>query len=144
MQKIIDKLFGMPYNFFMQEIKGKKISSSLEDYLEAIYEIYSVKQGVKAIDISKKLNVGRSSVTEALKTLAQKELVNYSRYGVLSLTQDGENEAKKVIEKHKVLYNFFKNTLNLEESEAQENACRVEHVLSENAFSAMIEFMKTQ
>lgn len=128
----------------MQEMKGKKISSSLEDYLEAIYEIYSAKQGVKAIDISKKLNVGRSSVTEALKTLAQKELVNYSRYGILSLTKEGENEAKKVIEKHRVLYNFFKNKLKLDETEAQENACRVEHVLSENAFCAMIEFMKTQ
>ena len=135
-------MFGMPYNLCMQEIKGKKISSSLEDYLEAIYEIYSVKQGVKAIDISKKLNVGRSSVTEALKTLAQKELVNYSRYGVLTLTKEGESEARKVIEKHKVLYGFFKNTLKLDETEAQENACRVEHVLSENAFNAMIEFMK--
>lgn len=125
----------------MQEIKGKSISSSLEDYLEAIYEIYTEKRGVKAIDISKKLGVGRSSVTEALKTLAQKHLVNYSRYGVLSLTSAGEDAAKNVIEKHKVLYNFFKNTLNLEEQEAQENACRVEHVLSEKAFQSLMDFV---
>lgn len=134
-------MFGMPYNFPMQEIKGKSISSSLEDYLEAIYEIYTEKRGVKAIDISKKLGVGRSSVTEALKTLAQKHLVNYSRYGVLSLTSAGEDAAKNVIEKHKVLYNFFKNTLNLDEQEAQENACRVEHVLSEEAFRSLIDFV---
>lgn len=134
-------MFGMPYNFPMQEIKGKNISSSLEDYLEAIYEIYTEKRGVKAIDISKKLGVGRSSVTEALKTLAQKHLVNYSRYGVLSLTSAGEDAAKNVIEKHKVLYNFFKNTLNLDEQEAQENACRVEHVLSEKAFRSLIDFV---
>lgn len=125
----------------MQEIKGKNISSSLEDYLEAIYEIYTQKNGVKAIDISKKLGVGRSSVTEALKTLAQKHLVNYSRYGVLSLTAVGEEAAKNVIERHKTLYNFFKNTLNLDENEAQENACRVEHVLSEKAFQALINFV---
>lgn len=125
----------------MQEIKGKNISSSLEDYLEAIYEIYTQKNGVKAIDISKKLGVGRSSVTEALKTLAQKHLVNYSRYGVLSLTAAGEEAAKNVIERHKTLYNFFKNTLNLDENEAQENACRVEHVLSEKAFQALINFV---
>ena len=125
----------------MQEIKGKSISSSLEDYLEAIYEIYTEKRGVKAIDISKKLGVGRSSVTEALKTLAQKHLVNYSRYGVLSLTSAGEDAAKNVIEKHKVLYNFFKNKLNLDEQEAQENACRVEHVLSEKAFRSLIDFV---
>ena len=126
----------------MQEIKGKNISSSLEDYLEAIYEIYTQKNGVKAIDISKKLGVGRSSVTEALKTLAQKNLVNYSRYGVLSLTAAGEEAAKNVIERHKTLYNFFKNTLNLDENEAQENACRVEHVLSEKAFQALINFVE--
>ena len=125
----------------MQEIKGKNISSSLEDYLEAIYEIYTQKNGVKAIDISKKLGVGRSSVTEALKTLAQKHLVNYSRYGVLSLTAAGEEAAKNVIERPKTLYNFFKNTLNLDENEAQENACRVEHVLSEKAFQALINFV---
>ena len=125
----------------MQEIKGKSISSSLEDYLEAIYEIYTEKRGVKAIDISKKLGVGRSSVTEALKTLAQKHLVNYSRYGVLSLTSAGEDAAKNVIVKHKVLYNFFKNKLNLDEQEAQENACRVEHVLSEKAFRSLIDFV---
>ena len=125
----------------MQEIKGKNISSSLEDYLEAIFEIYTQKNGVKAIDISKKLGVGRSSVTEALKTLAQKHLVNYSRYGVLSLTAAGEEAAKNVIERHKTLYNFFKNTLNLDENEAQENACRVEHVLSEKAFQALINFV---
>ena len=125
----------------MQEIKGKNISSSLEDYLEAIYEIYTEKRGVRAIDISKKLGVGRSSVTEALKTLAQKHLVNYSRYGVLSLTPTGEEAAKNVIERHKFLYGFFKNTLNLDEQEAQENACRVEHVLSEKAFRSLIDFV---
>ncbi len=125
----------------MQEIKGKNISSSLEDYLEAIYEIYTEKRGVRAIDISKKLGVGRSSVTEALKTLAQKHLVNYSRYGVLSLTPTGEEAAKNVIERHKVLYGFFKNTLKLDEQEAQENACRVEHVLSEKAFRSLIDFV---
>lgn len=128
----------------MQEVKEKKISSSLEDYLETIYEIFTEKQGVRAIDISKRLNVGRSSVTEALKLLAQKKLVNYARYGVLSLTKEGEIEAKKVIEKHKVLYCFFKNILNLSESDSQENACRVEHVLSKSAFEAMSKFMKTQ
>ena len=125
----------------MQEIKDKNISSSLQDYLEAKYEIYTQKNGVKAIDISKKLGVGRSSVTEALKTLAQKNLVNYSRYGVLSLTAAGEEATKNVIERHKTLYNFFKNTLNLDENEAQENACRVEHVLSEKAFQALINFV---
>lgn len=137
-------MLGMPYNLFMFKMNDKNISASLEDYLEAIYEIIQQNQGVKAIDISRRLNVGRSSVTEALKTLAQKELVNYGRYGVLTLTSKGEAAAKKVIQKHTVLYNFFKNTLNLSEEEAQENACRVEHVLSEEAFNKLEAFVNNR
>lgn len=120
---------------------SKSISASLEDYLEAIYEIIQEKHGVKAIEISRRLGVGRSSVTEALKTLADKQLVNYGRYDVISLTKDGEKAAQSVIVKHNVLFDFFKNILELSAEEAQENACRVEHVISEAAYDKFLELM---
>lgn len=120
----------------------KQVSASLEDYLEVIYEIFNEKQGVKAIDISRKLGVGRSSVSDALKVLADKKLVNYGRYDVLSLTKEGEKIAKGVIVKHSVLYDFFVNVLNLSPEQADTNACRIEHVISEEAFEGFIEFMK--
>ncbi|UKI41196.1 MAG: metal-dependent transcriptional regulator [Candidatus Melainabacteria bacterium] len=69
----------------------------MEDYLEAIYLIIEEKQAVKVVEIARFLNVGRSSVTEALKSLASKGLVNYGRYDVLTLTSSGEKIAKKVI-----------------------------------------------
>ncbi len=122
-----------------------KITASLEDYLEAIYEIIEEKQGVKAIDISKRLGVGRSSVTEALKNLADKKLVNYGRYEVISLTHLGEKIAKRVIKKHEALYYFFSKILGTSPEEAEENACKVEHVISESAFDrllALIEYNK--
>jgi len=121
---------------------SKSVSASLEDYLEVIYEIINEKQGVKAIDISRKLGVGRSSVTDALKVLASKNLVNYGRYDVISLTKEGERLAKGVIVKHSVLYDFFVNVLNLSSDEANENACRIEHVISEKAFKSFVDFMK--
>lgn len=120
----------------------KSISASLEDYLEVIYEVINEKQGVKAIDISRRLGVGRSSVTDALKNLADKKLVNYGRYDVLSLTDEGEKIARGVIEKHSILYNFFVNILDLSSEEANENACRIEHVISESAFDGFSKFMK--
>jgi len=126
-------------------LKPEKISASLEDYLEAIYKIIEEKQGVKAIEISRRLGVGRSSVTEALKNLADKKLVNYGRYDVISLTPDGEKAALKVILKHNILYDFFTQILGLNSEEAHENACRVEHVISEDAlkrFTLFIEFNK--
>lgn len=119
-----------------------KITASLEDYLEAIYEIIEEKHGVKAIDVSKRLNVQRSSVTEALKNLAQKKLVNYGRYDVISLTDSGEEVAKKIILKHKVLFDFFSKFLGVEAFEAQENACRVEHVISEDVLQRLIAFIE--
>ena len=118
-----------------------KISASLEDYLEAIYEIIEAKQGVKAVEISRKLGVGRSSVTEALKALADKKLVNYGRYDVISLTQEGEKAAQSVLLKHNVLREFFADFLGLSDAEASENACRVEHVISDNALNRFIKFI---
>lgn len=120
----------------------KKISASLEDYLEAIYLIIEEKQAVKAVEVARFLNVGRSSVTEALKSLANKGLVNYGRYDVLTLTKDGEKIAKKVIKKHKILYNFFKNVLNLNEEEANQNACQIEHIISEDAFNKFTKYIE--
>jgi DtxR family Mn-dependent transcriptional regulator len=119
----------------------KTISASLEDYLEAIYSIIEQKNSVKAIEISRMLGVGRSSVTEALKNLADKKLVNYGRYDAISLTSEGEKAAKEVIFKHNTLYDFFTNILGLCPDVAHENACRVEHVLSEEAMEKFVSFV---
>ncbi len=136
-------MLGLPYNivkgFFMKPIK---ITASLEDYLEAIYEIIEEKRGVKAVEIAKRLDVRRSSVTEALKNLAEKKLVNYGRYDVISLTPAGIKTAKKVIEKHKTLYNFFTKILGLTSEEASANACRVEHAISEEVLQRLIAFLE--
>ena len=122
--------------------KDVKITASLEDYLEAIYEIIEEKHGVKAIEISKRLNVQRSSVTEALKNLADKGFVNYGRYDAISLTPAGVKIAKKVIEKHKTLYDFFTKILDIESQEASSNACKIEHCISEDVLHRLIAFIK--
>ncbi len=118
-----------------------KITASLEDYLEAIYQTIKSQQGVKAVEIARLLNVKRSSVTEALKNLAEKKLVNYGRYGVISLTQSGTKAAQKVVEKHQTLYDFFYKILGLSPEEASTNACKVEHVISEDVLRRLIAFM---
>lgn len=119
-----------------------KVTASLEDYLEAIYEIIEERQGVKAVEVAKRLNVKRSSVTEALKNLAEKKLVNYGRYDAISLTPAGILVAKKVIEKHKTLYDFFTKILGLAPEDASLNACRVEHVISEDVLQRLIAFIE--
>lgn len=72
------------------------LSESLEDYLEAIYHIVSQKQAARATDISKRLNVNPSSVTGALRSLADKGLVNYAPYDIVTLTAEGSVAARLV------------------------------------------------
>lgn len=118
-----------------------KISASLEDYIEAIHQISKEKQIVKAIDLSKRLDVKRSSVAEAIKNLTRRELVTYEN-NELNLTDKGLEIAKEVINRHNTLYNFFAEILKINPEEAQLNACRVEHVITENAFKKLTKFVK--
>ena len=113
----------------------EKLSSSLEDYLEVIYNFIKKNEKVRAIDISRELNVSRASVTEALKKLADKNLINYGRYDVISMTDEGKMQALGVIEKHETLHYFFEKIMDLDADEAAETACKIEHIISENVFN---------
>lgn len=122
-------------------MEENKISASLEDYIEAIYQIEKEKELVKAIDLAKRLDVKRSSVAEAIKNLAKKELVTYEN-NILNLTEEGLKIAKEVIKRHNTLSDFFEKILGVENKEAQINACKVEHVLTKNAFDKLCKFVE--
>lgn len=119
----------------------KILSSGLEDYLECIYNNIQNKGSVKAIDISRELNVSRASVTDALKRLASKGYISYERYGKINLLDTGIEKSQTVIEKHQILTTFFEKILKLSKKEATENACRIEHVITENAFTQLKRFL---
>lgn len=118
-----------------------KLTASLEDYLEVICNYTNSTQKVRAIDISKELNVSRASVTEALKKLALKGYITYGRYDDITLTEQGYKTAQSVISKHNVLQIFFEKILNLSPEEASLNACKIEHVITENAFQKISEYI---
>lgn len=118
------------------------LSSSLEDYLECVYNRIVSKGSVKAIDISKELNVSRASVTEALNKLAKKEYINYGRYEMISITDSGIEKAKEIINKHNVLQCFFETVLGVSKNEATETACRIEHIVTENILNRLSDLTK--
>ncbi len=118
-----------------------QLSASLEDYLEAILEIVDKKQAARAKDIADHLKVRASSVTGALKLLAEKGLVNYAPYDIITLTPDGERIAADVLKRHKALYQFLKDILGVEEAEAENGACRLEHAISPEILSRLIHFV---
>ena len=133
----------MPYYISMNEQMTKiKVSASLEDYLEALYTIIEEKQGVRAIDVARKLDVKKSSVTEALKTLSSKGLVNYGKYDVISLTDEGKKIAKSVADKHTVILSFFTNVLGADYENSTESACKIEHVISDELLNRLVKFIQ--
>lgn len=120
----------------------KQLTSGLEDYIEVISNHLKYHQKVRAIDISRELNVSRASVSEALKRLADMGLINYSRYDVISITEEGEKAAQRVINRHNLLKSFFTEILGLEDNEAAENACEIEHVITENVYNRLTDYVK--
>ena len=120
----------------------KSLTSSLEDYLEVISNYLNKYNKVRAVDIAKELNVSRASVSEALKRLGKQGLINYGRYDVIMITDEGEKAAQRIIKKHALLQEFFNNILGLGEQEAAENACKIEHIISENVFERLNEYIE--
>ncbi len=117
-----------------------KLSSSLEDYLETIYNEVEKNGFAKVTDISNILNVKKASVTGALNNLLAKKLINYEPYSAITLTQEGEKVAKEILKKHKIMTDFFSKLLYLSSDEADENACKIEHVMSEEMFDRITKF----
>ena len=122
--------------------KQQEISESLEDYLEAIFHIVEQKQAARAKDIAKRLNVTGASVTGALRTLAEKGFVNYAPYDIVTLTPKGRKLAADVVRKHEALCDFFVRILSIDEKEANEAACKMEHSVSSTILKRFIEFVK--
>ena len=119
-----------------------KITATLEDYLEFIYETMQEKSTIKAVDIANKFSISRASVTEALQRLEQKGYIKYGRYQPIELTQEGINLAKEIIVKHNTLCKFFSSVLKLPKNEAELNACKIEHIITPLAFQKIEEFIK--
>lgn len=117
------------------------LSASLEDYIEAIYHIITKKQVARSKDIATRLDVSRASVTEALRTLAKKGLINYAPYEPITLTETGKTTAEDVIFRHETLKRFFVEVLAIDSKTAEEGACKVEHAAPPEVISRMISFI---
>lgn len=117
------------------------LSASLEDYIEAIYHIITKKQVARSKDIASSLHVSKASVTEALRILSKKGLINYAPYDPITLTAIGKSTAEDVIFRHDALKRFFIEVLAIDRKTAEESACKVEHAAPPEVISRMIAFI---
>jgi DtxR family Mn-dependent transcriptional regulator len=119
----------------------QNLTASLEDYLKAIAQISAEKRAARAKDISRRLNVKMSSVTGALRALAEKGLVNYAPYEYVTLTEKGHEVAREVVRKHEGIRDFLIKVLAVDQETAEEDACAMEHAVSPEVLERFIQFI---
>lgn len=125
----------------MQNIKKENLSSSLEDYLEAIFNLSGKTDAVHSTEIAKVLSVAKPSVTGALRTLKKKGLVNYKPYGCVTLTDSGRKAAMRVAHKHNIIKSFFTDILGIDADIAQQAACKAEHAFGPEVAGRLLMFV---
>jgi DtxR family Mn-dependent transcriptional regulator len=119
-----------------------QLSASLEDYIEAIYHIIADKEVARGKDICLRLKVSGASVTEALRALSKKGLINYAPYEVITMTKQGRLIAEDVIRRHNALKKFFIEVLAVDDATAEIGACRFEHTAPAEIIEQMANFSK--
>jgi DtxR family Mn-dependent transcriptional regulator len=126
----------------MAALKKSELSASLEDYLEAIFNLAGEAEAARSKEIAKVLGVSKASVTGALRVLKRKGLVNYKPYDTVTLTDVGQEAAAEIVQKHQILKSFFINVLGVEPTIGQQAACKAEHALGPEISTRLLSFIK--
>ena len=112
------------------------LGESSEDYLEAMLRLKEKNGYIRSVDIAEHLGVTKPSVSNAIKRLKEKGYIEMNSSSFISLTETGKAIAQKVYERHTTLTNLFVS-LGVDEVTASEDACRVEHVISDKTYDAL-------
>lgn len=120
----------------------KKISPSMEDYLEAIYFLQQTNQDVRVTDLACKLNISKPSVNRAINNLKKKNFVEHENYGLLKLTESGLKTAKNIAMRHVTIRKFLCDLLGVKKEIAEVEACRLEHSMSNDTIKKLQNYLK--
>jgi len=122
--------------------KDKKCSPDMEDYLEAILILKERNKVARVRDISRLMNVKPPSVASALQTLSRDNFVIHEAYGYVDLTPEGEELAKRIQKRHEMLSKFLREILCINPKIAAEDACRMEHAISQETSKKLTKFLE--
>jgi len=118
-----------------------KLNESAETYLETILLLSEEKEIVRSVDIAHALEYSKPSVSIAIKQLRERGFLELQEDGGIKLTKRGKALAKSVYEKHSILTSFLVS-LGVEDEQAANDACRIEHVISDASFNAIRNYME--
>lgn len=118
------------------------ISNSLEDYLEAILIISEKNNNmVRITALAEFMGITKPSATEAVKSLVELGFLNHEKYGPVELTKEGRKRAVEVRRKHQLLKKFLVEVLGVPKEIAEEDACLMEHAVSEDTINRLLIFL---
>ncbi|MDR2864882.1 MAG: metal-dependent transcriptional regulator [Spirochaetaceae bacterium] len=118
------------------------MTQSQEDYLEMV-SFLSDEGEVRVTDIAARLGFSKPSVSAALKSLEEQNLIRHQRYGTVSLTKKGQARAENVRQRHNLIKEFLSERLGVSSETAERDACKMEHILSEETVEKMEAFLST-
>lgn len=125
------------------KIKNEEVlSSSMEDYIEMIYRLSENSEELRVSDLSQALNVQPPSTTKMIKRLAKDNYVIYEKYGCIKLTEKGRNIGSKLLERHKIIFEFLQ-CIGVKENILEQTEI-IEHAVNEellNKISKVTEFL---
>ncbi|AMD17635.1 DtxR family iron (metal) dependent repressor [Methanobrevibacter sp. YE315] len=119
-----------------------KISENIEEYLEVLYRNGSNGEQVSTTKLSKELGIAPGSVTQMLKKLENLGYISYTPYKGATLTDEGLKIAQKITRKHRILEKFLTDILKIKEENVHEQACEMEHSLSDEAERALCTMLR--
>ena len=117
------------------------LQESGEMYLESIFVLSKSKSAVRSIDVGEYLGYSKPSVSRAIGLLKEGGYVNVSTEGYLTLSEKGEELAKKIYERHTLLTSLL-ISLGVDEKTASDEACKIEHAISDASFEAIKSYVQ--
>ena len=121
---------------------AKALSSTMEDYLETVLNLEKDKKFVRVKDIAQKMDVKLPTVTSMLNNLVERGLINHEKYEYVELTKKGNHIAKDIYRRHVIFRDFLTGILNIDPKTAEEDACKMEHVVSPVTLERFVKFME--
>lgn len=123
----------------------QKLTESIEDYIERIYlDNLKDDRGVRITDLAQAMNVSKASANDAVKRLKKLGYVEHEKYRQIYLTDLGREKGAQIYEKHILITRFLNEVLGINPEIAEQDACCIEHVISEETFQSIKNFVNSQ
>jgi len=138
---LLDKANYIDSGYMETEMEFNK---SMEMYLETIYILESDHGHAHVVDIAERLGITKPSVTKAMNKLKEEGLINKESYGHVTLTELGRTVSKGIYYKHCLITRFLEKSLGLGKKEAVTNACKMEHIITDEMLKAIENYLDNE